>query len=122
MKFAIALLIASSVNAAAVVGKVEGMEECSLKADAEADKTCKTEKMQDGTTSLMCCGTPLTWDVTKAINEETKVALTPAQQATEKAKWDDKVKGIAKDSGLCLPAGKTAITGEDKIAITYKCV
>jgi hypothetical protein len=40
MKFAIALLIASSVNATAVVGTLEGGAECSLKAGATAGQTC----------------------------------------------------------------------------------
>ena len=51
--------------------------DCSLKADATAPQTCASYMDTDGKTKVLtCCATPLTWDVTKAINEDTKVALT----------------------------------------------
>ena len=50
-------------------------------------------------------------------------AMAADEKTATKKEYDDGIpKKIAAGTGMCMPAGKTAYTGEEKITMTYKCV
>jgi hypothetical protein len=65
----------------------------------------------------------LTWNFDNAVGEDGSTPLTAVEKTAAKKEYDDGIPNkTAAGTGMCMQAGKTAHTGENKSAWTYKCV